>query len=173
MEKITKMVIFDFDGTLVDTPLPDLGKDIYKEKTGQDWPHKGWWGQGMSLDLDIFDMPTVPMVIDAYKEHKQCGKTCNVMLTGRMTKLGNLVKKILKAKDLAFDEYHFNNGGSTETAKIRTMESLLIKYPNVKEFVMFDDRLEHIPIFQAWGDNLLKIGRLSSFKINVVPADRH
>jgi hypothetical protein len=96
-----------------------------------------------------------------------------VMLTGRMVKLGDLVKKILDAKGLRFDEYHFNRGGSTETAKIKTMESLLGKYTDATELEMWDDRLEHIPIFQAWGDNLVKSGRLKKFNINVVPADRH
>ena len=31
-QKITKLAIFDFDGTLVDTPLPETGKELYQEK---------------------------------------------------------------------------------------------------------------------------------------------
>lgn len=173
MENITKLSVFDFDGTLVDTPLPEFGKKEYQKKTGKEWPFAGWWGQPLSLDMDVFDMPTVPMVSSAYKKEKINPDTCLVMLTGRMVKLGDLVKKILDAKGLKFDEYHFNRGGSTEVAKIKTMESLLGKYPNVDELEMWDDRLEHIPIFQAWGDNLVKSGRLKKFNINVVPADRH
>ena len=173
MKEITKLAVFDFDGTLVDTPLPDVGKKEYKEKTGKDWPFPGWWGQPLSLDLSIFDMPTVPMVMSAYKKEKISPDTCMVMLTGRMVKLGDMVKKILDSKGLTFDEYHFNRGGSTETAKMKTMESLLEKYPKVYELEMWDDRLEHIPVFQSWGDNLVKSGRLKKFNINVVPADRH
>jgi hypothetical protein len=173
MKEITKLSVFDFDGTLVDTPLPEFGKKEYKEKTGKDWPFPGWWGQPLSLDMSVFDIPTVPMVMSAYRREKIAPDTCMVMLTGRMVKLGDLVKKILDAKGLTFDEYHFNRGGSTETAKIKTMESLLEKYPKVYELEMWDDRLEHIPIFQAWGDNLVKSGRLKKFNINVVPADRH
>lgn len=173
MKEITKLSVFDFDGTLVDTPLPEFGKKEYKEKTGKDWPFPGWWGQPLSLDMSVFEIPTVPMVMSAYRREKIAPDTCMVMLTGRMVKLGDLVKKILDAKGLTFDEYHFNRGGSTETAKIKTMESLLEKYPKVYELEMWDDRLEHIPIFQAWGDNLVKSGRLKKFNINVVPADRH
>ena len=158
---------------MVDTPLPDVGKKEYKEKTGKDWPFPGWWGQPLSLDLSIFDMPTVPMVMSAYKKEKISPDTCMVMLTGRMVKLGDMVKKILDSKGLTFDEYHFNRGGSTETAKMKTMESLLEKYPKVYELEMWDDRLEHIPVFQSWGDSLVKSGRLKRFNINVVPADRH
>jgi hypothetical protein len=173
MKEITKLAVFDFDGTLVDTPLPEFGKKEYQEKTGKTWPFPGWWGQPLSLDMDIFEMPTVPMVISAYKKEKVNPETCMVMLTGCMVKLGDLVKKILDSKGLRFDEYHFNRGGSTETAKMKTMESLLGKYPDATELEMWDDRLEHIPIFQAWGDNLVKSGRLKKFNINVVPADRH
>jgi hypothetical protein len=173
MKNITKLSVFDFDGTLVDTPLPEFGKKEYQEKTGKTWPFPGWWGQPLSLDMDIFDMPTVPMVTSAYKKEKINPDTCMVMLTGRMVKLGDLVKKILDAKGLRFDEYHFNRGGSTETAKMKTMESLLEKYANVDELEMWDDRLEHIPIFQAWGDDKVESGTLNDFNINVVPSTRH
>lgn len=173
MKKITKLSVFDFDGTLVDTPLPEFGKKEYQEKTGKVWPFPGWWGRALSLDMSIFDMPTVPMVMTAYEKEKENPHTCMVMLTGRMVELRDNVKEILDAKELTFDEYHFNRGGSTETAKIKTMGKLLEKYPTVKSIEMWDDRIEHIPIFQAWGDNLVETGRLEDFKINVVPADRH
>ncbi len=39
MEKITKLSIFDFDGTLIMSPLPDTGKIEYEKKTGHPWPH--------------------------------------------------------------------------------------------------------------------------------------
>ena len=60
--KITKIEIYDFDGTLVDTQLPDTGKPIWKEKTGEDWPYKGWWGRVESLDMDVFEQKPVPSV---------------------------------------------------------------------------------------------------------------
>ena len=173
IKKITKLAIWDFDGTLVDTPLPLQGKALYKEKTGNDWPFSGWWGQKLSLDMNVFDMPVIKSVITDYQKEKTNPNTCMVMLTGRMVKLGDSVKKILDAKKLTFDEYHFNRGGSTDVAKIKTLETLLEKYPNVKDLEMWDDRLEHIPVFQSWGDKLLKSGRLNTFNINVVPANRH
>jgi len=173
MGKITKLAVFDFDGTLVDTPLPEFGKQEYKEKTGKDWPFPGWWGQPLSLDMDVFDMPTVPMVMSAYKKEKPNPETGMIMLTGRMVKLGDKVKNILDAKGLTFDEYHYNRGGSTEVAKIQTLNSLLNKYTDVTSVEMWDDRDEHIPIFQSWGDEKVESGRLSDFKINHVPQNRH
>jgi hypothetical protein len=96
-----------------------------------------------------------------------------IMLTGRMVKLGDKVKDILDSKNLSFDEYHYNRGGSTDVAKIKTLDDLLERYPNVIDVEMWDDRDEHLPIFQAWGDKLVSKGRLKSFKINHVPAERH
>lgn len=171
--EIKKLTIWDFDGTLVDTPLPEEGKKIYKQKTGKDWPHAGWWGQPLSLDTSIFDMPTVPSVIADYEKEKTNPSTMTVMLTGRMVKLGDLVRKILADKHLTFDEYHFNRGGSTDTAKIKTMEDILRRVNTIREIHMWDDREEHIPVFQAWGDNMVKQGVIDKFDITVVPAARH
>lgn len=173
MEKITKLAVFDFDGTLVDTPLPEIGKKEYKEKTGNEWPYTGWWSKPLSLDMEIFDMPTVPMVMDAYDKEKGKPETGMIMLTGRMSRLGDLVKNILDKKELTFHEYHYNRGGTTDEAKIQTLNSLMVKYTNVTSVEMWDDREEHLPIFQAWGDAKVKEGRLESFKINHVPQDRH
>jgi FMN phosphatase YigB (HAD superfamily) len=173
MVKITKLAVFDFDGTLIDTPLPEFGKQEYKDKTGEEWPHAGWWGQPMSLNHKIFDMPTVPMVMSAYKKEKPNPETGMIMLTGRMVKLGAYVKYILDDKGLTFDEYHYNRGGSTEVAKLKTLEELLSRYSDVQVVEMWDDREEHLPIFQEWGDNKVKEGRLKSFKLNHVPQDRH
>ncbi len=118
-------------------------------------------------------MPTVPMVMDAYKKEKPNSETGMIMLTGRMFKLGAYVKYILDDKGLTFDEYHYNRGGSTDEAKIKTLNSLMEKYTNVTNVEMWDDREEHLPIFQAWGDTKVKEGRLKDFKINHVPQDRH
>jgi hypothetical protein len=173
MKKYTKLTIWDFDGTLVDTPLPEEGKKIYKEKTGKDWPHAGWWGQPMSLDMSVFDIPTINSVIGDYKKETTNPDTMIVMVTGRMVKLTDLVKEILNRHGLKFHEYHFNRGGSTESAKKKTFDQILSQNPSIKEVEQWDDREEHIPIFQAWGDEQVESGRLNKFNINVVPSTRH
>jgi len=171
--KKTKMAIFDFDGTLVETPLPDMGRITYNKKTGKPWPYEGWWGRHESLDMDIFDMPIVDAVEIDYNREKANPDTIMVMLTGRMVKLGVYVEKILDSKGFAFDEYCYNRGGSTDVEKMKTMEKLLNKYPSVVELEMWDDRLEHIPTFEQWGKAQCLSGRLKEFSINLVPANRH
>jgi hypothetical protein len=173
MKKFTKLKVFDFDGTLVDTPLPEFGKQYYKKKTGQDWPHAGWWGQPLSLDMEVFEMPLIQSVISDYKKEIGDSENLMVMLTGRMVKLTDMVKNILYKNGLKFHEYHFNKGGSTEVAKIKTMEMILNHHSSIREIVMWDDRMEHIPVFRGWGDNLVESGRLDKFDIVIVPANRH
>jgi hypothetical protein len=167
-KNITRIAVFDFDGTLANTPLPENGVIEYKEKTGENWPYKGWWGRPESLDTEIFDIDTIPSVISAYKQEKSDPSTLVVMLTGRIKKLSNEVEKILNQNGLSFDLYEYNNGGSTITSKINTLDDLLNKYENVESMVLFDDRDEHIPSFELWGEQKVKSDRLKDFKINHV-----
>jgi FMN phosphatase YigB (HAD superfamily) len=173
MDKITKLAVFDFDGTLVDTPLPDTGRQQYREKTGKEWPHKGWWGREESLDTTIFDMPSNPSVIADYQKEKADPNTAVIMLTGRMTKLADKVKDILDSKGLTFDGYYYNRGGSTDVEKIKTLNEILEKIPSIEVVEAWDDRLEHIPTFEQWGKSKVEEGRLKDFKINVVFSGHH
>ena len=127
----------------------------------------------MSLDMQVFDIPTIPSVIRDYKKEDQDPNTMVVMVTGRMVKLTDLVKDILDRHGLKFHECHFNRGDSTESAKKKTFDQILQQHPSIKEVELWDDRIEHIPIFQAWGDDKVESGRLNDFNINVVPSARH
>lgn len=165
---IKRICVLDFDGTLIISPLPEEGKLTYKEKTGKDWPHRGWWGQAESLDMDIFDMPLVEHVIVEYEKERQDPHTLMVLLTGRLRKLAPEVKKILDAKGLEFDEYIFNNGGQTIDSKLASLNKLLVDYPAVTSISLFDDRLLHIPTFDLWGASLS-----IEYKMTVVPSKNH
>lgn len=177
MRKITKLAVFDFDGTLIDTPLSDTGRLEYEKKTGKPWPHEGWWSKAESLDMTIFDIKPIPSVKEAYHFEKSKDEVLLIMLTGRMINkkidFTNHVKHILDTHGFEFDEYILNRGGSTDVSKIKSMEKLLEKHTDVVEMELWDDRIEHIPIFEAWGKKQLESGRLSKFKINVVPTGRH
>lgn len=167
----SKLVVFDLDGTLIKSPLPEEAKIIWFEKTGNKWPHKGFWSKRESLDMEIFDIPLVKDVHDEYLKINE--DSVVVMMTGRITPLSKQVEFILDYHGLTFDEYHYNTGGSTEECKIKTLNELLLKYPNIVDVEQWDDRVSHIPIFQEWGNNLITIGRLKNFKINLVPNGTH
>jgi hypothetical protein len=156
-DNITRIAIFDFDGTLVNSPLPEEGMAEYEEKTGEKWPYKGWWGRKESLDMEIFDIQPIRSVLADYRAEKGNPDTLLVMLTGRIQKLALEVEGILSNYGLTFDEYHYNNGGSTLTYKINTLNEILSQHPNVKSIAMWEDRVEHIEPFKAWGNNLKDI----------------
>lgn len=168
-QPIIKLSVMDFDGTLIDTALPDKGKIEYETKTGKKWPYEGWWGRAESLDMNVFDMPVIKSVVDAYNREKTSPSTLMVMMTGRMIKLQNEVKAILDKNGLTFDKYIYNRGGSTLEAKIKSLDDLIRAYPSVKFVEMWDDRILHIPEFEAWG----KAHPELEFKINLVPGNHH
>jgi len=169
----TKLAVFDFDGTLVDTPIPeDANKAIWKKKTGLDW-EGGWFSNPNSLRIDVFDMPVKPEVISDYKREWSDPKSLVIMLTGRIPSVANNVKAVLDDKGLKFDDYLFNEGGATEDSKIKHMEDILRYNPSIRDVELWDDRDPHIPIFKEWGDEMIAKRYLDSFKVNHIPGFRH
>lgn len=168
-----KLVVYDFDGTLVDTPLPEDGKVLYESKTGKKWPHVGWWGKEDSLNGDIFEIKPIQMVIDSYNKEKLDSESLTLMLTGRMNKLKYSIKKILDKLDLKFDLYHYNYGDSTDVCKLKTLDRILLENKSIDKIEMYEDRESHVIIFKKWGDELVESGRISDFKIITVPSNRH
>jgi hypothetical protein len=67
------------------------------------------------------------------------------MLTGRRIVPFNTCRKNIRKYELEFDEYHYNTGGPTEVSKINTITELLLKFTDIDEILLWDDRLLHIP----------------------------
>jgi hypothetical protein len=150
-EEINHIAVFDFDNTTIDSPNPEIGKEIWKEKTGKDWEHKGWWGKIDSLSMEVFDLKPIGETLDGYNRVKNDPSVYKVLLTGRIGKFENQVKKILNSHGIKFDDYLFNDKGSTIEFKIHELESLIKKFPNATVVEMWDDREEHFPFFERWG----------------------
>ena len=144
-----KIISFDFDGTMCFTPEPEDGKKIYKEVTGVDWPHGGWWGRKESIDLNIFPIPVNPLVYSDYLNHLQDNQSYLILATGRLAKLQKEVELVLLDNGLRFDEIHCNPGMDTYLFKTRLFERL-IKQHSPDVFVMYDDRHEHLVKFGQW-----------------------
>lgn len=161
--KVTSLAVFDFDGTTVDTLYPEIGRPIYKEKTGSEWPFKGWWGRPESLDMKIFDFKAIPEVKADYNKIVGDEDTLRVLLTGRRPNLGGEVKTVLDANGYKFDKYLFNYGSDTLSNKIEQIMNLLKEFPNVKMVTMWDDRVEHAPEFKKFLEGLVSSGRIESY----------
>lgn len=150
-DNITKISIFDFDGTLMATPEPETGMKIYKEKTGKDWPFQGWWGRNESLDMDIFDIKPIPSVIVDYNKERVKPNTRVIMMTGRIPKNADYVEKILNKYNITFDEYIYKKASDTLSFKINKLEEMLKSYSKLKEIEIWEDRVLHSKAFEEWG----------------------
>lgn len=138
---------YDFDGTLIDSPLPEEGKKIWKEKTGEEYPHKGWWGRKESLDTEVFDIKPKDSVYKKYLKDKNNSDCVTVLLTNRLLKLKDSVLNILNENNIEFDEYSFKKGKEEKTDRIL---SFLNNYPDVEIINIYDDREKEIDLFKEF-----------------------
>lgn len=172
MEK-RKLSVFDFDGTLVETPIGSPANKLkWAEYYGKPWPYLGWWGRDESMDTGVWKMPVVREVFDDYQKEVENPENLMVLLTGRIKKQENIVRSIVNDRGYHFDYYLFNTGGRTLNNKISHLNSLLSKYPNIREVELWDDRLEHFSEFEAWGQKLKDLGRIDSFYLNKIKSDQ-
>ncbi|MCB1143223.1 MAG: hypothetical protein H7A24_16995 [Leptospiraceae bacterium] len=163
IKSIKKVSIFDFDGTLVRTPLPHEGKEIYFKKTGKPWPYLSWWSKKESLDLSIFDIPKIEKVIRDYHTEIQNPDTFTIMMTGRLESLSSFIEIILEHHNLSFHRKIYNPGTKTFDYKIKSILMLNREFPGLEEIEIWDDRDEHIPGFRNLES---KLNNLKSYKVN-------
>lgn len=124
---IKRIVVFDFDGTLVDTPTPEEGAPKYQQTTKQPWYIKdketaqahgyppsfrreGWWGNPKTLEAPIFEPHPEKLnqdVAKAFQSFKDDPQTYVVVMTGRIFKMADRVKEILAHYNIHADEYFF------------------------------------------------------------------
>ena len=142
---IKKLSFYDFDGCLVNSPEPEEGKRIYKEKTGNDYPHKGWWGRKESLDVDIFDIKYNQNVYQRYLKDSKKPSTMTILLTNRMDKLSHDVIGLLDELNIKFDDYSFRSGSKEKVDRIKFYLTI---HPNVKIIDIYDDREKELVAFR-------------------------
>ena len=151
-QKITKLYVFDFDGTLFDTPDPRKGRQLYESYTGKKWERRGWlgWPESLLPPMKIRPGPA----LSVYMQHSGQAGSLTVVLTGRIERTKTGVTQVLEnfkaypeqliMKPDAIDE-------TTPVFKSRIIQQMLEKYPDVSLVKFWDD----IPA------NLAAIHRLS------------
>lgn len=128
--------VYDMDGTLIDTPEKEEGKQIWKEKTGEQYPHKGWWGRRESLNTDIFDINPIPSILSKFKKDIADPDTYVIILTARLEKLRPEVEKILDMHHIEPDELILKMGNET---KGDVIFNYVIKFPDLEKIEVYDD----------------------------------
>ncbi len=140
----TVLNVFDFDGTLMDSPLPETGKEKYKELTGKEWPHKGWWGQVDSLEP--FEVKPIEGTKDLYNQYSVIPNSINVLMTNRLAKFEPVVKDKLRGLYI-FDYYDFKNDNREKPERIK---EILKNNPSIDTINIFDDMDEQIERFNRF-----------------------
>ena len=77
-----------------------------------------------------------------------------ILLTGRHAGVGQLVTDILNSKGITFDDYIYKTGNlDTADFKVEVLNKLVSNNPDLQEMEIFEDRDDHLPIFQSWANN--------------------
>lgn len=137
---ITKISVYDFDGTLFRSPEKPEG-----------WSG-GWWGNLASLNPPI--VPENPgsewwneNVVRRAKRDVSDEETLSVLLTGRISKFSARLKDLLGRAGLKFDRMHLSSGGDTEAFKLRVIGELLAEFPTATGVNIWEDRANHLRKF--------------------------
>ena len=131
-----RLVAYDFDGTLIDSPEKEWGKKIWKEKTGEEYPHVGWWGRQESLNTDVFEIKPFPTILSKLKEDMNDPDTHVIILTSRMEKLRPELENILNLNNISVDEIIMKSGRKD---KGDVLLDIATYNPDLKEITMYDD----------------------------------
>lgn len=144
----TVLNVFDFDGTLMNSPLPEEGKIMYKKITGNEWPHKGWWGQIDSLKP--FDVEPIESTKDLYNRYTSLPNSVNVLMTNRLAKFEPIVKEKLSGLYI-FDYYDFKNDNREKPDRIK---EIIKNNPSIEIVNIFDDMDEQIERFNRFKEEV-------------------
>lgn len=144
-----KLYIFDMDGTLLDSPLPEAGKKEFERIKGVPYPHSGWWGRWESL-MPEFDIKPLQSIMKHYNRATEDFEAGKIMLTNRMYKLKPNILPILAKNKLYFDTHSFKYDNKTKVE--RALEIMNEKFNNVEEIEFFDDMIEHVLDFARMWD---------------------
>lgn len=154
---ILRVAFYDFDGTIIDSPMPELGKLLWAKKNGISYPHKGWWSKPESLDMSIFDIKGIKAI--EQRLHKDINnKNCwTVLLTNRLSKLESEVLKVLNHLNITIDELQMMN-------RINFSKSMRVKYtlqglPQATQIDIYDDDDKNISDFIQLKSELTQEGK--------------
>jgi len=143
---IKRLVAFDFDGTLMNSPEQENGIQLWQDKMGYPYPHKGWWGRPESLDLDVFDIRPFPSVLKQLEKEVSTPDTYVIILTSRMEKLRPQLEAVLNKNNIRVDKVDMKRSERTKGEKIlRYLE----EFPSIEEINVYDDRDTDIQSYEG------------------------
>lgn len=137
-----RLICFDFDGTLINTFNPEIGKPMWQDHYNKPYPHLGWWGRKESLDTDVFNIKPFPNVLAQLEKERATPDTIVIILTSRMEKLRPEVENILNLNNIVVDEVILKSGGEGKGDVILKIENY---NQDLEEIVVYDDFMNKDP----------------------------
>ncbi len=137
--------VFDFDGTLINTPDKN-GKKEWENFYGKKFPYFGWWSKPESLDLKVFNPRAFSEIKNLVNKSKRTKNTITIILSARMEKLRPYIQEILKKNQINYDFLILKD--DSWSSKGEFLLKLIYKY---HPFVInvFDDRQKELDLFNA------------------------
>ena len=177
---VKELHVFDFDGTLFRSPLPNP-KNFSKAEIGAIKSKGGWFHLPPSLcPPAVPHEPEEEWWINHIKEraHEILGrKDCRaVLLTGRGLLFTDRVKEITTGAGLDFHSYHLKPPGNNTLPWKCDLISGLVKDLRVEtdsalaELHIYEDRVRHFERFQELAESLKEEGYVTEH-VNVVRVD--
>lgn len=153
---ISRIAFYDFDGTIIDSPMPDIGKLLWAKKKGIIYPHMGWWSKPESLDLEVFDIKTIKEVESRFQRDVLDKNCWVVLLTNRIEKLKPEVSKVLNFHNLKVDEFQMMNKlNFTKSVRIK---NVIQDFPQLTQIDILDDDERNIKDFVELQNELQQEG---------------
>ena len=158
---IKKIYVFDFDGCLINSPLPEQGKIAWSKYYGKEYPFAGWWGRLESLDNKVFKITPKQSIVREYVARRTEKDAVTIMLTSRLPKFENVIMELLFKFGIKMDEYLFKKGNLNKSDRI---DNLIKKYPTAEYIEIWDDNSGEIGLYEEWAKHIDNI----EIKINKV-----
>lgn len=131
-----RLCCYDFDGTLMDTPSPEGGKEQWSQAKGIPYPHVGWWSRAESLDTEVFDIKPLPNILSKLNSDRNASDTHVIILTSRQEKLRPQIENVLALNNIGVDEIVMKKGRDDKG-------DVILKYveanPDLENVVVYDD----------------------------------
>lgn len=141
--QLKRLVLFDMDSTLINSPMPEFGREEYKQKTGGDFPsEKAWWSVPESLDTNVFEITAIAPVFNQMRDEQRRSDTMVVVMTNRLDTLEREVKRVLKLNRINPDA--LNMASYAQQNKGERILQILKENPSIRYVAFYDDQEKNI-----------------------------
>jgi hypothetical protein len=148
--------IYDFDGTLVNTPSIYEAFYYYKEVLNKPFPYdaKYWWHNPDALLGPLKSIVTPGFAMPKYMRDLKQDNQMTIVLTAKSQECiasvlyylelytrNKNIKQVYCKPEKTLDSYQY---------KTSVINDIITKYPSIEKVNMYDDRKEHVSLFKSW-----------------------